>query len=680
MRRAYSLLAYCAVLPLLGYLWWRGRKDPDYRLRWRERLALRPLPPHPHGGTVLHCASVGEVIAARPLIGELLADARWSPVTLTCSTPTGSRMIRGEYGNRVSHVYFPLDLPGATRRFLHAWRPRLVLLLERELWPNFLHQARALDIAVALVNARLSVQSAGGYARWHGLMRPALATLRLVCAEDAATAGRFKMLGVQAERVKVTGNIKSDIRVDPLLRDKIDQVRQTLAGRPVLTAGSTHGGEDEALLEAFTAHLASVPQTLLILVPRHPERFQAVADLLARSELRFVRHSLGQIPAADTQVLLGDSLGELVLWYGVADACFVGGSLVPRGGHNPLEVLCLAKPLIAGPHTANFEFLYAALQNCEGLLPAHDAQGVFRQFRAVLLDRGAAHALGQRGYAFYQSMAGATARTMAQLQALAMPEPAPAAHSGTPAPSVIRAGRDLVWFDPQCFGTAGAQLFDPAWWRGQGPTSSAGAGRGRIHWVADGQHTYLLRHYYRGGLMARLSRDLFLAQPVARTRAMREYALLAQLRADGLAVPRACAARHARFWIWYRADILVEKIPDATDVAEILHAQRSVTGDEWNTLGRAVRQLHDTQVYHADLNCHNLMLDVRGKAWIVDFDKCEVRGDESWKQDNLDRLLRSLRKELRLDPGFRWSERDWGHFLAGYRLGPQAPATGVRTG
>ena len=663
MRRAYSLLAYCAVVPVLAYLWWRGRKDPGYRLRWRERLGLQGLPLPQQGGVVLHCASVGEVIAARPLIEQLLAEPGWSPLLLTCSTPTGSRMIVQQYGDRVVHRYFPLDLSGATRRFLRAARPRLVLLLERELWPNFLHQAQALDIAVVLVNARLSLRSAAGYTRWHGLMAPALATLRLVCTEDAATAGRFRALGVPAERIQITGNIKSDIRVDAGLRAKIAALRLTLAQRPVLTAGSTHAGEDEVLIAAFKMHLTTSPRTLLILVPRHPERFAVVAGLLARSGLRFARHSMAQLPDQDTQVLLGDTLGELVLWYGVADACFVGGSLITRGGHNPLEVLCLDKPLMAGPHTANFKFMYDALQNADAVLPVADAGAVFAQFERLAREPDAARGLATRGFAFYQRMAGASARTMALLRERV---PAGSTASSNAAPAVVRQGRDVVWFDTRCFATGSSQLFDSAWWSSQGTTASAGAGRGNIHWVADTQRSYLLRHYYRGGLMAKISRDRFLTQPIERTRAIREYRLLAQLRARGLSVPRACAARVSRYGLWYRADILLERIPDATDVAELLHTHRCLTLAEWQALGRAVRQLHDHQVCHADLNCHNLMLDIEGRAWIVDFDKCEFREGEAWKQKNLDRLLRSLRKELRLDPVFRWKEGDWQTFLAGY--------------
>ena len=677
MRSAYSLLVYCATPAVWLYLWWRGRKDPDYRLRWRERLALQSTPASQQGGVLLHCASVGEVIAARPLIERLLADARWHPLLLSCSTPTGSRMIRKTYGERVGHVYFPLDLPGATRRFLLAWRPRLVLLLERELWPNFLHRALALDIPVALVNARLSTDSAAVYARWHRLMVPALTSLRLVCAEDTATAGRFKTLGVAAERVQITGNIKSDIRPDPALLDRIGQLRQVLAQRPVLTAGSTHAGEDEALIEAFKEYLASAPRTMLILVPRHPERFDAVAARLAQSGLSFAQHSLAQPPADDVQVLLGDTLGELMVWYGVADACFVGGSMIARGGHNPLEVACLEKPLMAGSHTQNFEFIYAALQNSDGMVLVSDASQVFAQFDAWMRNPQSAREVAACAHAFYQRMAGATDRTMALLRtqgvAASKADSVPTRPPNSLAPSVVHDGRDLVWFDPSCFTSAGSHLFDPAWWRQRGDASSAGAGRGRIQLVDDGQRAYLLRHYYRGGLMARLNRDLFLAQPIERTRAMHEFALLAQLRAKGLPVPHACAARHTPYGLWYRADILVERIPDATDVAEILHAQRALTPAEWDVLGYTVRQLHDAQVYHSDLNCHNLMLDTRGKAWIVDFDKCEFRAGEKWKQANLDRLLRSLRKELRLDAGFWWKEEDWAAFAAGYRVARDYP-------
>ncbi len=664
MAWAYRLLVYCATPAVLLYLWWRGRKDPAYRLRWGERLGLQSLPARYRGGVVLHCASVGEVIAARPLIARLLAGPQYLPLVLTCSTPTGSRMIRESYDDAVGHLYFPLDVPGATQRFLEALRPRLVLLLERELWPNFLHQAQMGGIPVALVNARLSARSAAGYARWRSLMGPAIRSLGLVCAEDKVTAARFAALGVPASRLVVTGNIKADVDVLPELQQRISATRALWAGRPVLTAGSTHAGEDEALVAAFQSHLKLSPQTLLVLVPRHPERFPAVAQLLAQAGLRFVRHSLGQVPTADTQVLLGDTMGELMFWYGVADACFVGGSLIRRGGHNPLEVLALHRPLIAGPHTENFAQSYAALLSAGGMLAANDADAVLRQFQILQQDGRLVRPLVTHADTVYRQLAGASDRTMAQLDKLLAPLPAAAAA----ALSTFNVGRESMWFNAHYFKTANPNVFDPAWWQQQGSARSRSGGRGQVHFVADAQGSYVLRHYHRGGLMARLSKDLFLAQPLARTRAMAEFSLLGKLRALGLPVPRACAARRTRFGIWYRADILVEQIPDATDVAALLRQQRALSTEEWNALGRAVRQLHDAQVYHADLNCHNLMLDTRGKAWIVDFDKCAFRAGEDWKQANLNRLLRSLRKELRLDPGFRWAEEDWAHFLDGYRV------------
>jgi len=663
MAWLYRALMVCAVGPLFGYLWWLGRKDPAYRQRWRERLGLQIIPRAWQHGIVLHCASVGEVIAARPLVQRLLEQPGWGPLTITCSTVTGSRQIRLDYVDRVGHWYFPLDATAAVVRFLSRLRPRLVILLERELWPNFLHQAQTLGVPVVLVNGRLSASSAASYRRWRSLVSPALASLRLVCVEDQVVADRMLELGVAPTRLVVTGNIKSDLHIDQDLLQRVGSLRERLGQRPVLTAGSTHAGEDEALIAAFQSHLQGSADSLLVLVPRHPERFDAVARLLQQAGLRFVRHGQGQVAQSSTQVVLGDSMGELMLWYGAADACFVGGSLIARGGHNPLEVLSLHKPLIAGPHTANFATLYAQLQDNDAMLLASDASGVLACFEQLLQAPSAAAAMLARGHALYRQMAGATDRTMAALQDL----PALASAGEQAAlPMVATFARDTVWANPDCFRNASGDLFDPGWWQQQGSSARHGAGRGNIHRVGDGNNSYLLRHYYRGGLMAKVSRDLFLAQSVANSRAMREFSLLRELCARGLPVPQAAAARHQRVGLWYRSDILVAWIPDARDVAQLLHHQRTLRPDEWQRLGQAVRRLHKEQVCHSDLNCHNLMLDGAGKAWIVDFDKCGYGAGEDWKADNLRRLLRSLRKELRLNPQLHWDESQWIFFLDGY--------------
>lgn len=669
MRQAYSLLLAAATLPLLAYLWWRGRADARYRQRWAERFGHAGIGAARTGVVVVHCGSVGEVLAARPLIEGLLADARWGRPLVTCTTPTGSSQISSSFGKRVDHVYFPLDLPLATRRFLRAWQPRLVILLERELWPNFLHQAQCQGVPVVVANARLSEASAAGYRRWARIMRPAIASLRLVCCEDAVAADRFTALGASPQRVVVTGNIKSDLRPDPSLPQRIAATRAAIGPRPVLTAGSTHAGEDEALLDALRQHLAQAPDTLLILVPRHPERFDAVAALLHQGGWRFMRRSSQQSPDAATQVLLVDAMGELMLWYGVADACFVGGSLIPRGGHNPLEVLALNKPLITGRQTHNFAQMIATLRAARALHEVDDAAGAFSCFRTLQQQPGACAALVARAGQAFAAMTGATARTLAQLEAYARREAA------VPTPLRARHGRDTVWVDPTCFADADNRLFDVAWWQAKGGCRDRSAGRGRIHLVQDAQQSaYLLRHYHRGGLVGRLLRDRFLAQPPARSRAMAEFLLLGQLRARGLPVPRACAARHRRAGPWYRADILVALIPNACDVAWLLHHGQALDAAQWHSLGRAVRRLHDEQVFHSDLNCHNLMLDDAGRAWIVDFDKCGFRAGDGWKADNLARLLRSLRKELRLDPALCWAEGDWQPFLAGYAAPPEPAA------
>ena len=663
MAWVYRALWVCALPFFFAYLWWRGRQDPAYRARWRERLALTPTDPARCDGVVLHCASVGEVIAARPLITTLLARSDWGPLTVTCSTPTGTTQLRQDFGSRVGHRYFPLDTMGAPRRFLRYLRPRVVILLEREIWPDFLQAAQAQGVPVVLANGRLSARSAASYQRWHALMGPTLAALQRVCVENEETAQRFRRLGVRAERLFVTGNIKSDVIVVPALRARIDATRLALGERKVLTAGSTHVGEDEALIAAFAAHLQVSPHSLLILVPRHPERFDTVAQLLHQAGLRWQRHSLGQPVHAGTQVLLGDTMGELMLWYGVADACFVGGSLIPRGGHNPLEPLCLDRPLIAGAHTANFDAVYRELHAAGAMYRASDAADVLRHFEFVLQHPHEAETTVRRARSVTAGAAGATSRTIDILQNMVtLRQARPAA----PAPEAARQGTDTVWADPSAFPQASNELFDPAWWQQRGSATLHGAGRGNIRLLSDGRARYLLRHYYRGGLMARISRDLFLAQAVAQSRAMAEFTLLRVLRQRGLAVPRACAALHRSAGLFYRAEIIIELLPDATDIAALLRGVRPLNSSEWQRLGQAVRDLHDAQVFHADLNCHNLMLDAQGAAWIVDFDKCAFRAGEAWKAANLERLLRSLRKERRLEPSLHWDEAQWPQFLAGY--------------
>ena len=378
-RTLYTLLFHLG-LPLVAIrLWLRARKAPAYARRIGERFALN-LPVMQPGGIWVHAVSVGESIAAAPMIRELLKRYPQLPITVTCMTPTGSERIQALFANepRIQHCYLPYDLPWAAARFLDRVKPRLGVIMETELWPNHIHQCAKRGIPVALANARLSARSAKGYARFAGLTRPMLEEMSLIAVQTEAEAERFRLLGARPECVEVTGSIKFDLSIDPQLPIKARDLREQWQAleRPVWIAASTHEGEDEILLSAHRQLLASYPNGLLILVPRHPERFNSVFQLCQREGFATVRRSSGEPVAAQTQVLLGDTMGELLFLYALADSAFVGGSLVPNGGHNLLEPAALAKPVLSGPHLFNFLEIAAKLREAAALEEVEDAQGL----------------------------------------------------------------------------------------------------------------------------------------------------------------------------------------------------------------------------------------------------------------------------------------------------------------
>ena len=378
-RTLYTLLFHLG-LPLVAIrLWLRARKAPAYARRIGERFALN-LPVLQPGGIWVHAVSVGESIAAAPMIRELLKRYPQLPITVTCMTPTGSERIQALFAGepRIQHCYLPYDFPWAAARFLDRVKPRLGVIMETELWPNHIHQCAKRGIPVALANARLSARSAKGYARFAGLTRPMLEEMSLIAVQTEAEAERFRLLGARPECVEVTGSIKFDVSIDPQLLVKARALREQWQAqeRPVWIAASTHEGEDEIVLSAHRQLLASYPNGLLILVPRHPERFNSVFQLCQREGFATVRRSSGEPVAAQTQVLLGDTMGELLFLYALADSAFVGGSLVPNGGHNLLEPAALAKPVLSGPHLFNFLEIAAKLREAAALEEVEDAQGL----------------------------------------------------------------------------------------------------------------------------------------------------------------------------------------------------------------------------------------------------------------------------------------------------------------
>ncbi|WP_236181176.1 MULTISPECIES: lipid IV(A) 3-deoxy-D-manno-octulosonic acid transferase [Pseudomonas] len=378
-RTLYTALFYLG-LPLVAIrLWLRSRKAPAYAKRIGERFSYG-MPTLQPGGIWVHAVSVGESIAAAPMIRALLQRYPQLPITVTCMTPTGSERIHAMFANepRIQHCYLPYDLPCAAARFLDRVQPKLAVIMETELWPNHIHQCAKRGIAVALANGRLSERSAKGYGRFSQLTAPMLAEMSLFAVQTEAEAQRFRDLGARPETVEVTGSIKFDLTIDPQLLQRAAELRgqwQALE-RPVWIAASTHEGEDEVVLNAHRRLLANHPDALLILVPRHPERFNSVFELCQREGLATVRRSTGANVDAQTSVLLGDTMGELLFLYALADSAFVGGSLVPNGGHNLLEPAALAKPVISGPHLFNFLDIAAQLRSAGALAEVDDAEGL----------------------------------------------------------------------------------------------------------------------------------------------------------------------------------------------------------------------------------------------------------------------------------------------------------------
>ena len=420
MRQLYTLLWYL-VLPLIVLrLLWVSVHTPAYRERFAERFGFyrRPLR---KGCVWIHAVSVGETLAAAPLIRALLERYPDTPLLVTSTTPTGSEQVRLLFGERVTHAYWPWDLPGAVERSFQQAEPSLVVLLETELWPNLIRAAERRGVPVLLVNGRLSAKSHRGYARWRSLIQQSLSRLSLLAVQTAAEAERFIDLGASAERVVVTGNIKFDLQLDEGKRAIAEQLRAAIGNRPVWIAASTHAGEDEIALAAHRQVLQHWPTLLLILVPRHQERFDQVVTLAKDEGLVTVRRSSGDVPTAQTQVYLADTMGELLALYGACDIAFVGGSLVPVGGHNLLEPAAWEKPVLSGPVLHNFTEVSALLTEANALQIVDDTTSLAAALQHLLADPVEAQLRGERAAAVVNRHRGALQKLLNLLQPLIAP-------------------------------------------------------------------------------------------------------------------------------------------------------------------------------------------------------------------------------------------------------------------
>lgn len=405
-------------------LLWRSRKNRAYRQRMGERLGLLSISQsssQPQKLIWVHAVSVGETIAAKPLIESLISQYSEHKILVTSTTPTGSSMVKKLFSDQVEHVYFPYDLPEIVFRFLNRVKPEVLIIVETEIWPNLYAACKKRNIPIMLANARLSKRSTKGYKKIKGLIAETLHCIDVIAVRSEADAHHFRELGASQDQIVVTGNIKFDIELDD---EQVKKGRERKAqwgeSRPVWVAASTHAGEEEQILAIYSHLLGQHPDLLLVLIPRHLERFDEVFKLCRQQEeLQTVRHSLqSNYLGNNFNVVLGDTLGEMQTWYASADMVFMGGSLVPTGGHNPLEAVALGVPVLTGEHVFNFEDIFPLLSD-EGLCwVCEDSQQIEQQLIALLEKGSHREDYIQSAKITLEKHNGVTARLMDQAERL----------------------------------------------------------------------------------------------------------------------------------------------------------------------------------------------------------------------------------------------------------------------
>jgi 3-deoxy-D-manno-octulosonic-acid transferase len=413
MLKIYSILLPLLLPVVIGHLLVRGIRNRDYLKRWGERFGF--IGSVSGGRTIwVHAVSVGEVRAAVPLIDALSQAYPDNPVLVTTMTPTGSQEVLRQFGRNVTHCYVPYDLAGSVRRFLDRTRPCLALTMETELWPNIFHQCRQRGIPVVVANARMSESSMRGYLRFHKLTRSTLDQVALIAAQSRSDARRLQRMGAAADRVVITGSIKFEIKLPASLLEAAESLRRSLAGqRPVWIAASTHEGEEEMVLAAYRELQHAHPDLLLLLVPRHPERFAPVARLSKREGFDVVLRSELQGPLPDTiEVVVADSMGELLMLYAASDIAFVGGSLVPVGGHNLLEACAVGLPVVFGQYMFNFDEISQLTLAREAGRQVSSVEELAREVLIYLDDANLRFETGERGQRLVEQNRGALDRTV----------------------------------------------------------------------------------------------------------------------------------------------------------------------------------------------------------------------------------------------------------------------------
>ncbi len=418
-RIVYSVIFYLALPIILLRLLLRSLKSPAYRKRIGERFALQSPPTGFSRDKItlwIHAVSVGETVASAPLVARLQSLYPDAQIVLTTMTPTGSDRVRALFGETVTHCYIPYDLPGACDRFLDKYQPGLLILMETELWPNLVHACHRRGVRMLLANARLSEKSAAGYGRFATFSRELLEKLDMIAAQATPDAERFLKLGVRPSQIEVTGSLKFIIEVAE--KDKLPYFSSIAAtARPVLVAASTRDGEEEKVLTAFKECLRTNPSLLLLLVPRHPERFGKIFRLSEEIGLQTVRRSDESEVNGNTQVVIGDSMGEMFDYYGIATVAFVGGSLVDTGCQNVLEPAALGIPILVGPSQYNFATICTQLEQAGALRTVRDESELAQALIELLADEPAQRKMGDSG----KSLVGENQNALPQLMRLIEP-------------------------------------------------------------------------------------------------------------------------------------------------------------------------------------------------------------------------------------------------------------------
>ena len=413
-RIIYSAIFYLLTPIILLRLLYRALKAPAYRKRWAERFGFPVYAESTADFIWLHAVSVGETLAAVPLVKTLQEKYPQHRLMVTCMTPTGSERIKAAFGDSVDHSYMPYDTPDSVARFLNRLKPKMLIIMETELWPNTIAACQSRDIPVILANGRLSARSAAAYQSISSLVQPMLSGISAVAAQHKDDGDRFIRLGLPPSALEVTGNIKFDLSLDRDVQDRAAVLSEQWHcgnNRPVFLAASTHRGEDEIILQSFGQIKQQIDNALLVLVPRHPERFNQVGELCTSAGFTLARRSAGdKVEAAD--VLLGDTMGELMVFFGACDVAFVGGSLVATGGHNMIEPAAWGVPVLTGPHLFNFTEASQLLLAADGMLVCHDADDLAEQCIALLGNKGRRQEMGNAARLVAEANRGALDKLM----------------------------------------------------------------------------------------------------------------------------------------------------------------------------------------------------------------------------------------------------------------------------